>query len=718
MNPKKQLNFMKTTLLILASLLTSFCFGQIVNQNIPATLGATSTLRAPNGNTSHTTIRAHYMIYPADLAALPNGAKITSVGFVYVNGVINPVSGNLKFYLENSTATSNTKSTTWATAITGMDTLFDGTYAIPVSAVPTTSSFVLSDTFTYSGSGIQVAYDYLGATFDTSAAVYDCSNAVPGDLKMIATTTATPGAILNASSSWRPGLYISYINPFTNDIAVEFISLGEGHHNQINDTTQTIIGTITNNSIGALTSVPVTLDITGANASNTVQTIATIAPGASQTITFSGLSAATSGMQTIKLSVPSDQFTSNDSLVLMQSVSCDSLSYTDNSTPYTAIGFNTGAGILAAKHTVTTTKNITITAIYANLDAGTAITGNQIQAVLLDTAGTILDSSAIVTVTAAQLGTRVVFPLTGNNLILAANPDYFLGIRQYANATVGYFPLSSHSPTTAPADRYFSFDMNGANQSGNYTTLGNLGIGALLEVERLSLANSDANDSICLGESVTFTVSGTSYPSYEFKNGATSLQNTASTTYMSSFSTTTTITVEGMHNACPVFSNTSIINVVVVDTSATKTNDTTAMATAAGANYQWIDCGTGLAITGATSQTYIASNSGNYKVVVTQNGCSDTSSCYHLIVPYAGINENKIASLKVYPSPANTILTVETDNTQITTLTIMDASGKVISSQSPNTRLVTLDVSNLPSGIYLLNVVSEQGTEVKRFIKQ
>lgn len=709
---------MKKSLLILASLLTSFCFGQIVNQNIPATLGAPSTFRAPNGTSAHTTIRAHYMIYPADLTALPNGAKITSVGFVYNNGVSTSVTGSLKFYLENSTATSNTKSLTWATAITGMDTLYDGTYAIPVSAVPTTSSFVLSDTFTYSGNGIQVAYDYLGSTFDTIAATYDCNSTVTGDLKMAQSATTTPLATLNATSSWRPGLYISYVNPFTNDIAVEFISLGEGHHNQINDTTQTITGTVTNNSIGALTSVPVTLNITGANASNTIQTIASIAAGASQVVTFSGLSAATSGMQTIKLSVPSDQFTSNDSLVLIQSVSCDSLSYTDNSAPYTAIGFNTGAGILAAKHSVTSTKNITVTDIYANIDVNTVIAGNQIQAVLLDTGGNILDSSAIVTVTTAQLGTRVIFPLTGNNLIMPTNPDYFIGIRQYANATTGYFPLGSHSPSTAPADRYYSFNMDGSNQSANYTTLGNLGIGALLEVERITLANSDANDTICIGESVTFTASGTSSTSYDFKNGTTSLQNTASTTYMTSISSTTTITVEGMHNTCPVFSNNSIINVVTVDTAVSKTNDTTAVANASGATYQWIDCGTGLAVAGATSQTYIASASGNYRVVVTQNGCSDTSSCYHLIVPYAGINENRIASLRVYPSPANTILTVETDNTQITTLTIMDASGKVISSQSPNTRLVNLDVSNLPSGIYLLNVVSEQGTEVKRFIKQ
>jgi hypothetical protein len=103
---------MKKIYFLLFMLSAGQLFGQIVNQNIPSVLGATSTLRAPNGTSAHTSIRAHYMIYPADLTALPSGAQIVSAGFVYINGCNTNASGNLKFYMENSTATSNTKSTT------------------------------------------------------------------------------------------------------------------------------------------------------------------------------------------------------------------------------------------------------------------------------------------------------------------------------------------------------------------------------------------------------------------------------------------------------------------------------------------------------------------------------------------------------------------------------------------------------------------------------
>ena len=661
---------------------------------------------------------------PINLLVVVDGAlsKIWKTPSSHIRKIYNKFQAtrNLKFYLENSTTTSNTKSTTWATAITGMDTLYDGTYAIPVSATATTSSFVLSDTFTYTGSGIQVAYDYLGATFDTTLATYDCNNTVPSDLKMIATTTTTPGAVLTSSSSWRPGLYITYRNPFTNDMAVEFLVLDKGHHNKIYDTTQTIVGTVTNNSIGALTAVPVTLEITGANPSTSTQTVATLAAGASQNVTFSGLSAANGGIQSIKLSVPTDQFTTNDSIVLSQSINCDTLSYADNSAPYTSIGFNTGSGILAAKHTGSSTINSSVKSVYFELSNDTRNVGNQLQALVLDSGGVIIDSSAAITVTTAQIGTKISMNLTGNNVITTANPDFYIGIRQYANATTGYFPISSKNPSMPLTDRFFGFGFSGGAASAPFTTLGTLAIGATVFPEEITLTSSDANDSICTGESVTFTASGTSSLTYDFQSGGTSVQNSAATTYTVSPAATAAISVEGEYNTCPILSNSVNLIVVTVDSSASKTNDSTGAAamTMAGTSYQWIDCGTGLAVPGATSQVFTASATGNYKVAVSLGGCSDTSSCYFFILPTASISNNGIKSLSIYPSPANNYLVVKTENVAITSLTVVDVNGKLISTNTPQNSSVKLDVSQLKSGVYLLKIETANGSEVKRFIKQ
>ena len=44
--------------------------------------------------------------------------------------------------------------------------------------------------------------------------------------------------------------------------------------------------------------------------------------------------------------------------------------------------------------------------------------------------------------------------------------------------------------------------------------------------------------------------------------------------------------------------------------------------------YQWFNCGTGLAIPGAINKTFAPGSSGNYKVKVSKDGCSMTSECF------------------------------------------------------------------------------------------
>ena len=57
-----------------------------------------------------------------------------------------------------------------------------------------------------------------------------------------------------------------------------------------------------------------------------------------------------------------------------------------------------------------------------------------------------------------------------------------------------------------------------------------------------------------------------------------------------------------------------------------------------GAVYQWVDCDNGnAAISGETNQSFTATTTGNYAVVVTVNNCSDTSSC--TLVDFTSVDE-------------------------------------------------------------------------------
>ena len=83
-------------------------------------------------------IRGHYLIKATELAAagLTNGSAITKVGWHYATAPGVAASAPLIVYMQNTADTTNTKSTTWSTAITGMTVVHNATTALPNSTTP------------------------------------------------------------------------------------------------------------------------------------------------------------------------------------------------------------------------------------------------------------------------------------------------------------------------------------------------------------------------------------------------------------------------------------------------------------------------------------------------------------------------------------------------------------------------------------------------------
>jgi hypothetical protein len=86
-----------------------------------------------------------------------------------------------------------------------------------------------------------------------------------------------------------------------------------------------------------------------------------------------------------------------------------------------------------------------------------------------------------------------------------------------------------------------------------------------------------------------------------------------------------------------------------VDVSVTANNNYL-LANAASGNYQWINCSTNAAISGAVNQAFIPSTNGEYAVIVTQNFCSDTSDCINFTT--AGFDNLIVQELEISPNPA------------------------------------------------------------------
>jgi hypothetical protein len=149
--------------------------------------------------------------------------------------------------------------------------------------------------------------------------------------------------------------------------------------------------------------------------------------------------------------------------------------------------------------------------------------------------------------------------------------------------------------------------------------------------------------------------------------------------------------------------------------TATDNGDGTATASS-GSSYQWIDCATNTAITGATQQIFAPDVTGQYSVVVTNaSGCSDTSSC--ITVNAANMDELSNLSIQVNPNPSTGLFNLTVNSTANGVITITDATGRIVGTQIITGASSVIDLTNSVTGIYYLNVQIGESEKVVRVIK-
>lgn len=78
--------------------------------------------------------------------------------------------------------------------------------------------------------------------------------------------------------------------------------------------------------------------------------------------------------------------------------------------------------------------------------------------------------------------------------------------------------------------------------------------------------------------------------------------------------------------------------------------------------------------------------------------------------------ENQLRNITITPNPVSSTLHLNTQNLAIQSLYVFNLSGQKILEQSTNTK--SLDVSSLQNGMYFLQIATEKGSVIKKFIKQ
>ncbi len=160
------------------------------------------------------------------------------------------------------------------------------------------------------------------------------------------------------------------------------------------------------------------------------------------------------------------------------------------------------------------------------------------------------------------------------------------------------------------------------------------------------------------------------------------------------------------------------VTINTVDTSIT--NDSpTLTANATGASYQWLDCNNGNApIPGETNQSFTATTSGSYAVEITQNGCTDTSSCTTVIL--LGLLENSFGgALRIHPNPGSGYFSIDLGTIlPSVAASIFDLSGRLINRHIyRQTRIIELEL-NQPAGIYLVRLEAGSREALIRLMKE
>ena len=159
----------------------------------------------------------------------------------------------------------------------------------------------------------------------------------------------------------------------------------------------------------------------------------------------------------------------------------------------------------------------------------------------------------------------------------------------------------------------------------------------------------------------------------------------------------------------------------IVAASSTPDNGTgngTATATVTGTGtimYAWTDSAGGSV--GAT-ETVTGLTTGQYFVMVTdENGCSAVDSIQ--VGSNVGIEDLLEAEINAYPNPSSGMVTIniQFENIEQLQVSLTDMRGKTVwrdAEQTTSFYNQTADFSDLPSGVYLIQIQTEKGYAIKR----
>ncbi len=149
------------------------------------------------------------------------------------------------------------------------------------------------------------------------------------------------------------------------------------------------------------------------------------------------------------------------------------------------------------------------------------------------------------------------------------------------------------------------------------------------------------------------------------------------------------------------------LTINTVNVSVT-TNEPTLSANVVGAQYQWVNCNNNFQpIAGATQSSFTPTSSGSYAVVISSNGCTDTSICYS--INNVGFEQLEVGSdFTIFPNPSNGNFQISSKHPfKQSSIRIMCSLGELVYEKGfEGNELIDFKL-NLPAGVYFVEMIGD-----------
>ena len=147
----------------------------------------------------------------------------------------------------------------------------------------------------------------------------------------------------------------------------------------------------------------------------------------------------------------------------------------------------------------------------------------------------------------------------------------------------------------------------------------------------------------------------------------------------------------------------------VIDTTVSQVglsliaNDSTAE------QYQWIDCSSNLPLPSDTNRTFTPPNNGNYAVILTKNGCADTSACANVIG--VGLENLEVdRTFFISQNPFKESFNLINESGKNINVHVRSIRGRLVQSTfNVNEYKTEFNMTNKAPGVYIVTIESPTG---------